>query len=159
MTDVPPGDTRLTVKFAARVHQVLFQEPPVKAAASVLPAVLRGQAYFVGTFADAGSGACVPCAAGKVSSPESRVCESCEGVFIRGTPDALRQTCHFLAMDVILGLIFLISSALFCFLFLAGFFGKIHLADVSAQGQKLVTSRHDLHGSFPLETGLRGCDL
>ncbi|CAK9100562.1 unnamed protein product [Durusdinium trenchii] len=99
-----------------------------------------------GTFASAGSSVCEACPVGHVSSPNSGACESCESIFIRSTPDDKKQSCQVLAMDVVLGLIFLSTCSCFSFLSLTGFSGRIPISDVSAQGQKVVVTTSTAHG-------------
>ncbi|CAK9100504.1 unnamed protein product [Durusdinium trenchii] len=99
-----------------------------------------------GTFSSEGSSVCEACPVGHVSSPNSGACESCESIFIRSTPDDKKQSCQVLAMDVVLGLIFLSTCSCFSFLSLTGFSGRIPISDVSAQGQKVVVTTSTAHG-------------
>ncbi|CAK9015225.1 unnamed protein product [Durusdinium trenchii] len=98
-----------------------------------------------GTRSSAASSTCQSCPAGEVSSPKSAVCTSCKGVLVRATPDFAKQSCQILALDVVLVLIAWIAAACLCFLCLTGFAYGIPVADVSAQGAKLVVTTSLAH--------------
>lgn len=106
-----------------------------------------------GSFSVAG-GICKNCPAGEVSLQGSSECQSCDGIFLRARPDATKQSCQILALDIILGVICWMTVACLCFLSLTGFFGYLPISDVSLQGEKSVitTSIHHyfLKGSHPV---------
>ena len=93
-----------------------------------------------GTFAGAGSSMCRDCPSGRVSSQQSASCEKCEGFLIRSTPDATKQTCQVLAMDLVFAALLWLSSSCFCSLISTGIFNRLPISDVSAQGQKFVVT-------------------
>lgn len=64
---------------------------------------------------------------------------------MRATPDFAKQSCQILALDVVLVLIAWIAAACLCFLCLTGFAYGIPVADVSAQGAKLVVTTSLAH--------------
>ncbi|CAK9117949.1 unnamed protein product [Durusdinium trenchii] len=98
-----------------------------------------------GTFASEGSSACQACPVGHVSHDNSATCSSCEGLFIRATPDAMRQSCQILAMDMVFALILWMTLASLCFLLFTGFSGRIPISDLSAQGEKLLVTTSIAH--------------
>lgn len=98
-----------------------------------------------GTFATAGSITCQGCPLGHVSSPSSAVCRSCDSFLIRSTPDAAKQTCQILTMDIVFALVCSITSACFVFLCWTGFYGRIPISDVSPQGPKIVLTTWTAH--------------
>ena len=91
-----------------------------------------------GTFAGRGSSMCQGCPLGHVSSQNSAACRSCESSLIQMTPDATNQTCEVVAMHIVFALISWATSACLALLFLTGCFSRLPIADVSAQGQKVV---------------------
>eukprot|EP00438_Fugacium_kawagutii_P022493 Skav229700 [mRNA] locus=scaffold3722:270437:278687:- [translate_table: standard] len=80
-----------------------------------------------------------------VSNPGSETCRSCEGHFFRSTPDAAKQSCHIDSMEVLLAVALVFVSICFSFLCLSGFVGQLAIADVSAQGEKLVITTAVYH--------------
>ena len=96
-----------------------------------------------GTFSSAGA-ACQICPVGRVSAEGAVSCKSCEGFLIRAAPDAKRQTCQLAALDIVFATILWIMSASFVFFFLVGF-GQVPIADVSAQGERLVATSSLAH--------------
>ena len=93
-----------------------------------------------GTFAPVGSSLCQNCPVGHVSS-----CKNCESLLIRASPDATKQMCQIVAMDLVLALLCWITSTCFCFLSLFGCVRRIAIADLSAQGQKHVVTTSIAH--------------
>ena len=99
-----------------------------------------------GTYSiSAGRSTCPSCPPGQVSSPGSAVCDPCEGSILRTTPDVTKQSCQIDEMDVVLAVISTVTSACFCFLCLIGLHGRVAVADLSAQGQKLVITTSISH--------------
>ena len=93
-----------------------------------------------GTSAGRGSSVCQGCPLGRVASPSSAACRSCEGLLIQMTPDATNQTCEVVAMHIVFALISWATSACIVLLVLIGCFSRLPIADVSAQGQKVVVT-------------------
>ena len=91
-----------------------------------------------GTFAGKGSITCQACPLGHVSHPNSAACRSCDSFLIRTSPDATKQSCQVFAVDVAFALLCWIASAGFGFFVLTSCFGRIPIADLSAQGRRLV---------------------
>ncbi|CAK9015196.1 unnamed protein product, partial [Durusdinium trenchii] len=101
---------------------------PVMQVRSLLKAVLaRSAALEPLVLQPAGSATCSACPAGKFST--GATCKNCE----------------ILALDVVLALIAWIAAACLCFLCLTGFAYGIPVADVSAQGAKLVVTTSLAH--------------
>eukprot|EP00435_Cladocopium_sp_Y103_P048474 s470_g14.t1 len=103
------------------------------------------EACPAGTFALEGSYTCQRCESGHVSGSGSATCWTCEHLLIHSRPDDLKQTCQIAVADVFLALISSITSSCFCFLLLLGFWGTFQIADVSAQGSKLVITTSMWH--------------
>ncbi|CAK8988909.1 Extracellular matrix organizing protein FRAS1 (Fraser syndrome 1 protein) [Durusdinium trenchii] len=98
-----------------------------------------------GTFANKGSSSCSSCPVDHVSSPNSAACTSCESLFIRTSPDVMKQSCQVRSMEILLALICWVTSSCFCLLCWTGVLGRIPLSDLSAQGQKLVVTTSVAH--------------
>jgi len=75
---------------------------------------------------------------GTISGTASGSCDSCEGNFLRAVPDATKQSCEVDSIQMLLLAASALASTGFCFLCLTGFLGNATIADVSAQGQKVV---------------------
>ena len=105
----------------------------------------RAKHVLPGTFAFEGSHTCQRCESGHVSGPGSASCSTCEHLLIHAKPDDMKQTCQIAIADVFLALISSITSSGLCFLCLLGFWGTFQIADVSAQGSKLVITTSMWH--------------
>lgn len=93
-----------------------------------------------GSYSEEGAPTCIPCPVGTISVAASGRCDSCEGNFLRAVPDATKQSCEVDSIQVLLLAGSALASTGFFFLCLTGFLGKATIADVSAQGQKVVVT-------------------
>eukprot|EP00438_Fugacium_kawagutii_P015887 Skav206411 [mRNA] locus=scaffold2210:268178:286203:- [translate_table: standard] len=92
-----------------------------------------------GFYSGEGFSFCFQCPSGSVSDPASPSCRQCNDlIFFRGVPDELNQSCKVDSMEILLMALSAVAATCFCFSCLTGFHGRIAIADVSTQGQKLV---------------------
>ena len=91
-----------------------------------------------GFYSEEGAPTCIQCPVGTISGAASGSCDSCEGNFLRAVPDATKQSCEVDSIQMLLLAASALASAGFCFLCLIGFLGNATIADVSAQGRKVV---------------------
>ena len=91
-----------------------------------------------GFYSEEGAPTCIQCPVGTISGAASGSCDSCEGNFLRAVPDATKQSCEVDSIQMLLLAASALASTGFCFLCLTGFLGNATIADVSAQGQKVV---------------------
>ena len=80
-----------------------------------------------------------------ISGPASGVCNTCGGDFLQLAPDATQQFCQPDTIEVLLIVAAAFASTCFSFLCLSGFLGQVAVADVSAQGEKLVMTTTQSH--------------
>ena len=116
------------------------------------------EACLGGFYSEEGSAICIPCGAGTISVPASGRCQECDSGlnFFRAKADETKQSCQIDTLEILLMVISVFTSICFCFLCLTGFHGRVAIADVSAQGEKLVMTaalshfflKHSAHVKF-----------
>eukprot|EP00438_Fugacium_kawagutii_P006094 Skav213787 [mRNA] locus=scaffold1122:63017:63934:- [translate_table: standard] len=96
-----------------------------------------------GFFALEASRSCLSCPSGSVSDPASSSCRQCSYL---NYPDESRQRCEVdHSIEILLIVLAAVPATCFCLSCLTGFHGRIAIADVSTQGQKLVMTANLSH--------------